>query len=266
MTRSLLSLVALTACGGGPSGSSEPLAPAEAADLLACKATLRVWEQSAEDNMSVSADDLNRGGALCLAAGDPQTALALLAAAVDHEPEHALAHHNRARAIAAVLATGDGETACDLGATPASLVGHLQAVHRLDPERLRDLSDLPVEIQTLPPVRMLLDQSDGVRRRTVLAIQGARFSTQSARGTVSITLTGEAPHTDLDHALPAQVDRGPDGVSTGGWAVDEQGQILVDPDDAGPQPPQVFVLTEHGTLQDTTSGQAWSSIPNPCAP
>lgn len=267
MNTRLSTLVFLAACGGAPPPADQALAPAVAADRLACQATLRIWEQSAEGGDTVSAEDLNRGGALCLSAGDPKTALVLLAAAVDHEPTHALSHLNRARAISALLDTEDPQTSCDLGATPARLVAHLRAVQRLAPERLAEATDLTVEARSLPPVRLLLSEETDLRKRTVLAVQGARFSTREpgSSAPLAVVLSGEAPHTDLDHALPAALHRGTAPPQAGGWAVDEQGQVLLDPDGAGAEPAQALVLTEQGALQDPATGQLWDGIPDPCA-
>lgn len=266
--KTALSLLALlAACDNAAPPSGQTLAPAVAADRLACQATLRIWEQGAEGGDPVSAEDLNRGGALCLASGDPATALVLLAAAVDHEPTHALAHLNRARAISVLQEAQDPQTACDLGATPARLVAHLRAVQRLAPERLAEATDLSVEARSLPPVRLLLSEETDLRKRTVLAVQGARFSTQEPGSSVplAVVLSGEAPHTDLDHALPAALHRGTAPPQAGGWAVDEQGQVLLDPDGAGAEPVQALVLTEQGALQDPATGQLWDGIPDPCA-
>lgn len=279
-----LSLAALVACAGGAEPEAPTAAPAEAAEdpgaaakRLACAKAKEIWLSDSAYFEEASGDDLNRAGALCLSAGDAAAAVEILGFATDREPTHALAHLNRARAIALAREGADPHP-CALDATASAMVAHLRAVATLDPRRLDAARADPqlASARALPPVRLLLSDEADLRKRAVFAVQGARFyapTLGAAPAPLAFTLTGQAPHQDLAHGLPVEVTRTTlddagavrEATTTGTWALDDLGRLLLDLDGDGPEPPQTLQVGVRGDLQDESGAPLYFGLPDECS-
>ena len=213
-----------------------------------------------------SATVLNTAGFRCYRADRLDDALALFGRALDTDPTHALAHYNLAATLGVLRGRGD---ICGSDATLARMMTHLEAAVRFDAGRRARLNKDPdlAALRTLPRFRVLQGADPATRRGVVQAVQGATFYAPAPGAfghPLHLTLQGAAPHKDLEHgALPALTltrtvtDQGALETTeqTGGWAIDEQGRVLVDPNGGAPGPEvQTWGLTPRGDLAPLDGG------------
>jgi len=213
-----------------------------------------------------SAAVLNTAGFRCYRADRLDDAVALFGRALDHDPTHALAHYNLASSLGVLRGRGD---ICGSDATLRRMMTHLEAAVRFDPGRRARLAEDPdlTPVRDLPRFRILQGADPATRRGVVQAVQGATFYAPAPGAfghPLHLTLQGAAPHKDLEHgALPALhqrrsvTDAGAleTAEQVGGWAVDEQGRVRIDPDGGAPGPEvQSWGLTPTGDLAPLGGG------------